>query len=258
MAKYLELTIEGHTANIKLTRSDVRNALNQEMINDMIQVIDQCDKNQSIRSVILSSVGDSFCAGADLNWMKKSIHFTSDENQADAKQLALLLHTLNTLNKPTICLVQGPAIGGGVGLAVCCDMIIASPEALFCFSEVKLGLIPAIIAPYCIQALGFRVARRYFMSAEIIHAEKALSLHLVDEIVPRTTLLEQGFSLAEKINKNAPEAVAAIKKLCRFADFSETIHDVTIEAIARIRVGTEAQEGMAAFFEKRSPKWQEE
>lgn len=243
---------------ICFNRSAVHNAMNESFISELTTHLKAAETNTDTKVILLKANGASFCAGADLNWMKESAEFTRDENLYDAGKLSLLMHTLYTLQKPTIALVQGAALGGGVGLVACSDIVIASDKASFCFSEVKLGLIPAVISPYCIEAIGIREARRYFLTAEKISAELALRLNLVHEVVSHERLNEYGLKIAYKLCNNAPKAIKNIKKLTlelAKKTIDNEVLETTMKAIADTRISAEAQEGMRAFFEKRKPNW---
>lgn len=253
-------TVENNEAICLITfnRAKVHNALNEAFISSLTHILKKIESQADIKVVLIKAEGQSFCAGADLNWMKQSIQFTEEENIEDARLLSKLMHTLYTLKKPTISLVQGPTYGGGVGLVACCDIAIASQEALFCFSEVKLGLIPAVISPYCVEAIGARQARRYFLSGEIISAHKALELSLVHELVSAEALFETGLKVAKKLSNNAPNALKTMKTLTQRISqkcIDETLREKMMKAIATTRTSPEALEGMNAFFEKRKPSW---
>lgn len=246
------------TCVITFNRPDVHNAMNEMFITSLIAHLKTAEANNDMKVILIKANGKSFCAGADLQWMKKSIQFTETENIEDARALSQLMHTLYTLKKPTITLVQGATYGGGVGLVACSDIAIANTDAVFCFSEVKLGLIPAIISPYCVEAIGARQARRYFLSAELITAQKALALSLVHELVPNDALYETGMTIAKKMAHNAPNALMTMKGLTQRISqkcLDETIREKTMKLIAKTRTSAEAQEGMTAFFEKRKPNW---
>lgn len=250
---YLNLAIDGSgIAIITLNRPQVHNAFDEVMINELILVLSQLENMDKIRVILLTAAGESFSAGADLAWMQRMVHYNEAENLADAGLLAQLMQKLYTSTKATIALVQGPAYGGGVGLVACCDFVLASAQAVFCFSEVKMGLIPAVISPYVISAIGERQARRYFMTAESITAEKALMMGLVHEIVEAQQLLETGCQLARQILQNAPQAVKQAKQLIQ-AIAGQTIDasliKKTVEKIAAIRISEEAQQRLKAFLQ---------
>ncbi len=247
---------DGPFAHIILNNPEKHNAFNEQLIEDITQTLKDIEQDDSIRVVLLSAEGASFSAGADLNWMKKMAAYSAEENFADAMKLAHLMETLNNLNKPTIALVQGNAFGGALGLIACCDIALSVPTALFCFSEVKLGLIPAVISPYTITAIGERMARRYFLTAERFSAQEALNMSLIHII--SENLLSDGLALAEKIAQNGPQALRHIKQLTRKVAQSfmnEDLMQTTAKAIAEARVSQEGQEGLGAFLEKRTPNW---
>lgn len=245
-------------ATITLNRPDIHNAFDDEVIAELIQVLDQIQSDSAVRVVVLRAEGKSFSAGADLRWMRRMADYTAAENKADAMQLAALMDKLNHLNKPTIARVQGAAFGGGVGLVACCDMVVASDRALFCLSEVRLGLIPAVISPYVVATIGERASRRYFMTAERFNAEEALRLELVHEVVSEVALDDTVDNLINHLLQGGPEALANSKELI-FAvsrqPTSDEIIDDTAERITARRASTEGKEGLNAFLEKRTPEW---
>lgn len=242
-------------AHIILNNPEKHNAFDEQLIDDLLEALKEVEDDNSVRVVLLSAEGPSFSAGADLSWMKKMAAYTEDENFQDAMKLARLMQTLNQLSKPTIALIQGNAFGGALGLIACCDIALSVPQAFFCFSEVKLGLIPAVISPYAIAAMGERAARRYFLTAERFSAEDALKSGLIHAI--SNNLLEDGLSLAKQIAQNGPCAIHKIKILTQKVSsaISEEVIKCTAQAIAEIRVSSEGQEGLSAFLEKRKPNW---
>ncbi len=245
-------------ATLTLNRPELHNAFDDQLIADMTRILQGFANDSQVRLVILAAAGKSFSAGADLGWMQRMADYSHAENLADAEALANLLRTLNDLPKPTIALVQGAAYGGGVGLVAACDLVLATPKASFCLSEVKLGLIPAVISPYVVAAIGSRAARRYCISAERFSVERALQLGLVHELVAMDELTTEADRLSRLLLKNGPQAMAAAKKLV--ADVanhpldSELIAE-TAERIATTRASDEGREGLAAFLEKRRPNW---
>lgn len=250
MDSFALLTFDNDIATITLNRPEVHNAFNAEMIAQLSDICDELAGRNDIRAVILRGEGKSFSAGADLNWMKESVEFSKEENREDALALAGMLNKLNTLPQLTIALVHGAAFGGGFGLVACCDYVIAAEKALFSLSEVKLGLIPATIGPYVIQAIGPRQARRFFQTGERFGAVKALEIGLAHEIGDIEELLA---SALEEISKNGSYAMRAAKKLCfdlSGAYVSEAVMENTAERIASIRTGEEAQERLKKFLEK--------
>ena len=245
-------------ATITLNRPDIHNAFDDVIIAELIQVLDQVQADSAVRVLVLRAEGKSFSAGADLRWMRRMADYTTAENKADAMQLAALMDKLNHLNKPTIARVQGAAFGGGVGLVACCDMVVASDRALFCLSEVRLGLMPAVISPYVVAAIGERASRRYFMTAERFNAAEALRLELVHEVVGKEDLDETVDALINHLLQGGPEALANSKALI-FAvsrqPTSNAVIDDTAERITARRASTEGKEGLNAFLEKRTPDW---
>jgi len=245
-------------ARITLTRAEKHNAFNDKLIAELTLALKGLESDERVRLVVLAAEGNSFSAGADLNWMKSMAAFGEAENLADAGQLAALMSTLDGLAKPTVALVQGPAIGGGVGLVACCDIAIAAESAFFCLSEVRLGLSPSVISPYVIAAIGRRAARRFFLTAERFSAEEAKRLGLVHEVVPVQSLEVKGQELVESLLQGGPGAQAATKDLIATVADSPIGPEIaadTAARIARLRVGAEAQEGMEAFFARRKPDW---
>ena len=246
-------------ATVTMNNPDKHNAFDDSIIFALSHLFHEIAKCHDINVMILASTGKSFSAGADLGWMKRMASYSYEENLADANALAHMLKNLNFLPQPTIAKVQGAAFGGAVGLASCCDIVLASEKASFCLSEVKLGLIPATISPYVVNAIGQKASRRYFQTAERFFADKAQQLGLVDEILPLTALDAAVEKMAQTLLANGPLAVRQAKQLAldvAYQDIDETLSEITSERIAAIRVSTEGQEGLSAFFEKRQPAWQ--
>ena len=218
------------------------------------------EKNSSIRVVVLQANGKSFSAGADLNWMKRMADYSLEENQRDGFALAAMLEKLNSLNKPTIARVQGAAFGGAIGLIACCDIAVGTKLAKFCLSEVRIGLIPATISPYVIEAMGARVCRRYFQTAEVFSARRARRLGLLSECVTEDELNSTIDTLISQLLKNGPQAMARAKVLIRdvaYQPVTDELMQDTSQRIADIRVSEEGQEGLQAFLQKRTAAWQE-
>ncbi len=251
------INIKNNVASITLNRPDVRHAFNEVMIHELLTALNTIATDDTVRLLVLRSQGPVFCAGADLTWMQKMLNYSLAENEADATQLAQLMHSLYTLNKPTIALVQGHAYGGGVGLIACCDIAIASDNAQFCFSEVKLGLSPSVISPYVIRAIGLRQTQRYFLTAESFDTKTALQLGLIHA----STADEKGLnthaeSLIKQLLKNGPRALANTKKLLHHnVPLSAELISYTITDIAQLRTSAEGQEGIQAFLDQRPPDW---
>lgn len=246
-------------ATLTMNRPEMHNAFDDTFIADLTDALKKLESDHSVRLVILRSNGKSFSAGADLNWMKRMASYTLGENLADANGLAELMRTLNFLNKPTIALVQGAAYGGGVGLVACCDIVIAVHRATFCLSEVKLGIMPAVISPYVVEAIGARAARRYFQTAEPFDAAEAYRIGLVHELVETALEMETvAGRISTALLNNGPAAMAEAKDLVSFVSrgpVDGTMIAATAGRIARVRASAEGQEGLAAFLEKRTPAW---
>ena len=250
------ILVETNTAisTITLNRPDKHNAFDDRLISDLTKTLLSLDKSDEVRVILLNAAGPNFCAGADLTWMKRMAHFTKEENKADALQLAQLLQTFSTLSKPIIGLIHGHVLGGGIGLVACCDLVIAADNTRFCFSETKLGLIPATIAPYVIRSIGFSATRRYFITAERFDAEEAKQNGLVHYITSESNLLTKGTDLAHQIIKNKPGAIAKTKTLLNhLSPMDSSMIEYTATLLAEVRSSTEAQESIRAFLEKRKP-----
>ena len=246
-------------ATVTMNNPDKHNAFDDTIIAALSQLFNDIAQCDDIKVMVLASTGKSFSAGADLGWMKRMASYSYQENLSDANALAQMLKNLNFLPQPTIAKVQGAAFGGAVGLASCCDIVLASEKASFCLSEVKLGLIPATISPYVVNAIGQKASRRYFQTAERFFADKAQQLGLVDEILPVADLDAAVEKMTQTLLANGPLAVRQAKQLAldvAYQDIDETLIDMTSERIAAIRVSSEGQEGLTAFFEKRQPTWQ--
>lgn len=246
---------QGPTHTLTLNRPQVHNAFDDELIDLLQASLTKIDQDKDCRIVIINANGKNFCAGADLNWMRTMADNSFAENQADAAKLSTLLQTLAELNKPTICCVQGRVMGGGCGLVACSDIVLASTDASFCFSEVKLGLIPATIAPYIVRRLGYQATRRYFISAERISADTAKDIDLVDEVVTEN-LPAAAAKLAQQLLQNGPEAVSQAKKLVNdLCPVNEKVSAMTSNLLARVRASDEAKHGLKTFFAKQKPDW---
>lgn len=254
----LAVSLQQGVAVVALNRPDLHNAFNETLIAELTEVLHVLDADDAVRVVVLAGNGKSFCAGADLNWMKKMAGYGAAENLADAQALALMLRTLNGLSKPTVARVQGAAYGGGVGLTACCDIAIAAIEASFALSEAKLGLIPATISPYVIEAIGARQARRYFLTGERFDAAEAYRIGLVHDIVPIAELDERVNEVLGALMLAGPRAQMECKALIRGVAHRPIDAEVisgTAEHIAAVRASPEGKEGVAAFLDKRSASW---
>jgi methylglutaconyl-CoA hydratase len=259
MSEELKISLdERGVMRIVLNRPDVHNAFDDHQIQRMIAALESAESNPKVRVVILAGEGKSFSAGGDLNYMRRMAGNTFEENKQDAGELARLMKTLNFLAKPTIARVHGAAFGGGVGLAACCDIAIGTAKAKFCLSEVKVGMVPATIAPYVARTIGEKAARRYFATAEVITAERALTLGLLSELVEEDKLDSTIEEIAVALLSNAPEGVRKAKQIVFDivnGDVTDAIVAHTVEFIAEIRNSDEGREGLTAFLEKRKPNW---
>jgi len=245
-------------ATLTLNRPLTHNAFDDQLIRDLMAAVRSLEQKPQVRAVLLTANGPSFCAGADLQWMKRTAGYSQPDNQREAEDLAGVMRRLSILPKPTIAVVQGAAYGGGVGLVAACDIAIAAESATFSFSEVKLGLIPSVISPYVINAIGARAARRYFLTGERFSATEAHRLGLVHEVVPLDTLTRRAEMLVETLLEGGPRAQTEAKRLV--ADVAgkpvdSTIMDETARRIANIRASDEGREGVTAFLDKRKPNW---
>jgi len=256
----LKVEIAGPIATVTLNRPEVRNAFNERMIAELSAAFTALDTHDDVRAVVLAANGKAFCAGADLNWMKKMAGYSDDENRADAMRLAGMLSAVYRCSKPVIARVNGDAYAGGMGLLAACDIVVAVDSAHFCLSEARLGLIPATIAPYVIRALGERASRRYFTTAEQFDCATALRLGLVHEAVSANELDATVQKLVQTLGSNGPSAVRESKQLVQDVAgrvLDEALLDDTAERIARVRAGVEGREGVASFLEKRTPVWRD-
>ncbi len=248
---------ENRVAEIILNRPKVHNAFNSTMISEMLDVLREIKKDSKIRVIVLTGKGKSFCAGADLNWMKEIINYSFDQNLKESLEIAELLYTLYSIPKPTIAQVNGTAIGGGVGFLSACDIVLAASTARFGLSEVKIGLIPAAISPYVVRRIGESKAREYFLTGERIAAEKAEKLGLVNHVYSLKNLEKETKNTVKRLLSSGPNAIANCKELLfKVPQISLTeTKEFTARMIANLRISDEGQEGMAAFLEKRKPKW---
>ena len=247
-----------HVAIVTLNRPELHNAFDDALIAELTAELRRLDADDSVRIVVLAAAGKSFSAGADLHWMRRMAAYDEAQNLADARALAELMRTLDGLSKPVIAQVQGAAYGGGVGLIACCDVVIAAETASFCLSETRLGLIPAVISPYVVAAIGARQARRWCVSAEAFDAATALGLGLVHEVVAPERLAARVDAVLATLAGNGPQAMREAKRLVRDVSarpVDAALIDDTARRIARIRAGAEAHEGVTAFLERRPPAW---
>lgn len=249
--------LQGPVLLITLNRVDKHNAFDDTLLIDLQNLLDNAQESEAVRVIILKANGRHFSAGADLSWMQRMAQYSEEENIADAKILARLMHTLYQCAKPTIAMVHGAAMGGGAGLVAACDLAIAANTARFCFSEVKLGLIPAVISPYVIKAIGERAATSLFISAETFDAKRALELQLVQHCVPEEELLSYTLKYAQQIAQWPTGAVKRAKSLVRQVagkPINEELQHLTAALIAKQRVSEEGQQGLRAFLNKETIK----
>lgn len=260
MTQTIAFTQQHGIATLRLNRPEVRNALNANMIQTLTEKLYTLQNDESIKMVVLRGEGKDFCAGADIGWMKNAVHFSRAENLNDAQTLAKLFYTLDHFPKPTIALVNGAVFGGALGLIACCDLVLAETETTFCFSEVKLGLIPAIVSPYVLRAMGQRAVTRYMLTAEPFSAQRAAELQLVHEVVEAAHLEKRLQYFLDKLQENGPNALKATKQLLHSLMENQrnpvSLMEFTSEFIADVRTSAEAQEGLNAFLNKRQPQWQ--
>jgi methylglutaconyl-CoA hydratase len=256
----VELIREGSLARLVMNRPDVHNAFDDVLIADLTAALDRIEADDGIRAVVLTGAGASFSAGADLNWMRGMAKASEADNRTDSLRLAALMRRLQFLAKPTVARVNGAAFGGGVGLVACCDIAIATEGARFALSEVKLGLVPAVISPYVIAAIGLRQARRLFITGEIFDSAAALGMALVHETVPADELDAAVARVIGLLGKGGPIAQHEAKRLALgMGGMDEPgmakVDAVNAALIARLRVSAEGQDGLSAFLDKTPPSW---
>ena len=254
----LQIAAQHGVGVIWMNRPEVRNAFNETMIAELTQAFKAADADKSLRAVVLAGHGPAFCAGADLNWMKKMSGYSLMENHVDAMALTTMLNTIYMMKKPTVARVHGPAFAGGMGLVAACDIAVAAQEAEFCLSEVRLGLIAATISPYVVAAMGERHARRYFLTAERFTAAEAFRIGLVHDIVPVAELDDCVNALLGHLVAASPTAIAASKELIRAVARAPIAHKMIADTATRIavaRTSADGKEGIRSFLEKRKPAW---
>lgn len=254
----LQITQQDSVLTLMLSRPDVRNAFNDEVILELTQAFQDAAGRADVRAVVLAAVGPAFCAGADLNWMRRMADYTRAENLADAGALAEMLRVMYECQKPTVARVQGDVFAGGMGLVAACDMAVSVDTATYCLSEVKLGLIPATISPYVIRAMGARAAHRYFLTGERFSAAEAHRIGFVHEVVPAEQLDAKVDELVQALISASPNAMRTCKTLVQDvagSDIDASLVARTVEGIADIRTSTEGREGVQSFLQKRKPNW---
>ncbi|MGE4158049.1 MAG: enoyl-CoA hydratase-related protein [Planctomycetota bacterium] len=256
MGRPFAISLDGPVAQLRLTRPDKHNAFDEELVAGLTSAFTQLEADEAVRVVVLSGEGKSFCAGADAGWMRRQSTMPPAENLEDARRLAKLLRAAGTFPKPLVACVQGAAFGGGMGLACCADIVLASDTALFALSEVRLGLIPAVISPWVIRRIGLSACRRLTLTGERIGGAEALRWGLADLVVPPDELEARTQTQVQALLVGAPGAQAEAKALyLRLHPVDETHLELTAQAIASRRATAEAREGLSAFLEKRSPQW---
>lgn len=245
-------------ARVTLNRPEVKNAFNEQLIADIGAAMTVLSKDASVRVAVLAGAGDAFSAGADLSWMKRASEFSGDENKADARRLAAMLNSIYACDKPVIALVQGACMGGGVGLASACDIVIAADDAFFALSEVRLGIIPSVISPFVLHAIGARQARRFFLTGERFDAAKAKEIGLAHMVCLKAQLEATLDSVVKNLLACGPAAQKEAKALIRMVagrPIDDAVMGETAALIARVRSTPEGKEGVAAFLEKRKANW---
>lgn len=255
---HLNIKVEARRATITLTRPELRNAFNDEVIAELTQAFTGLGSSDEVRAIVLAAEGPAFCAGADLNWMRRMADYDRAQNLADAARLAEMLRVIHQCPKPVIARVQGDVYAGGMGLVACSDIAISVDTAHYCLSETRLGLLPATISPYVMRAMGPRAAQRYCLSAERFDAAEALRIGFVHEVVTAELLDERVDAVAHALVNASPAAVRACKRLLQDVaqrEIDAALIAQTVEAIADVRASAEGREGVQAFLQKRQPSW---
>ena len=258
--KTLETGVHENVLFVTMNRAEIHNAFNEEVIEELTEIFNVVSEDNDIRAVVLSGKGKSFCAGADLNWMKKMIRYSKDENLSDSLLMAAMYDAIDTCTKPVIGRINGAAFGGGVGLVAVCDIAVANQDALFAFSEVKLGIVPAVISPYIVSKIGMSHARALFTTGERFGAEKAKEIGLVHEVAPIDKLDDLVNFKLKSLKSSGPKAVSEAKELLRGIAYKQAkdSHEFTAAKIAELRVSEEGQEGLTAFLAKEKPSWRKD
>jgi len=257
-AQTLELSIAHHVAIVWMAREKVRNAFNETMIAELAQTFRDLGADDGVRAIVLAGRGPAFCAGADLDWMRRMAGYSMQENRTDARALADMLRVIYECPKPTIARVHGDAYAGGMGLVAACDIAFAAVTVNFCLSETRLGLIPATISPYVLRAMGANAARRYFLTAERFSAAEAYRIGFVHDLAPIEELDARVNEVLGRLMETSANAVRESKRLVREVSaraLDDTLLADTAERIAAIRASEDGKEGVRAFLEKRKPRW---
>ena len=256
--KNLTATTHNQVGLVTLNRPEVRNAFNDEVIAELTRVFSELGVRDDVRCIVLAAEGPAFCAGADLNWMRRMADYTREENLADAAQLAEMLRVIYECPKPTVARIQGDVYAGGMGLVAACDIAVSGDTAQYCLSEVKLGLIPATISPYVIRAMGARAAHRYFLTAERFGAQEAHRIGFIHEVVSADALDAKVAEITQALLNASPAAVKACKRLVQDVaqqDITPALIAQTVQGIADIRSSEQGKEGVQSFLQKRKPSW---
>ncbi len=258
MPEFVHTTIDNQIATVTLDRPDLHNAFNEVVMRELTDSFDALGRDDSVRAIVLRATGRSFCAGADVNWMKRMVDYSFEENVADSNVFAQMLRTIRDCPKPSIARVHGACIGGGVGLVAACDMSVAIEKAKFSLSEVKLGIVPAMISPFVMEKLGPGTTRRLALTAERFDGVEAMRVGLVSQAVATEAELDDWVAgKCEQIKGNGPLALVNCKEILTEvgAMMWDELQQKTAERISRVRVSPEGQEGLKAFLEKRKPNW---
>jgi methylglutaconyl-CoA hydratase len=255
--EHLRRTDDGSVATVTLRRPEARNALNAALIGEVTRCFEELAQDESVRVVVLTGEGPSFCAGADVGYMRDTASYSYEENLEDARRLADMFLAVDDLPKPVVARVRGAAIGGGAGLVAAADLAVAEEEARFAFAEVRLGIAPATIAPFVVRRIGYSRARALFLTGERFGTDLAREIGLVHEVVPEEVLDSAVERVVTQLLQGGPAAQAAIKEVLRQVEATEPMEALGImtQLIAELRVGEEGQEGLGAFLEKREPFW---
>lgn len=255
--KTLKIVRTGPVATVALNRPDVRNAFDDVLIGELTAAFAELGDDPAVRVVVLTGEGPVFCAGADVNWMKRSVTFTQEENKHDALRMSGMFRKIDECPKAVVGRVNGACFGGGMGLISCCDVVVSVDSAQFAFTEVKLGIVPAVISAYVAPKIGASAARRYFLTAEVFGPDEARRMGLVHEVVPAAQLDAKVGDLSKVILKNGPHAVSTAKSLIPqvLSKSRPDAIEFTASLISKVRTSPEGQEGLGAFLEKRKPSW---
>ena len=254
---FLELRRDGPVEYVTLNRPEVRNAFNAQVIDELSRWAVAVAEDEDVRVAVLSGAGKAFCSGADLTWMSRMVTYTHEENVEDASAMARMFAALDRLPIPLVGRVHGSALGGGVGLVAICDIVVADEQTMFGFTEVKIGIVPAVVSPYVLTKIGMSAARELFLTGARFSAARAKEIGLVHCVVPADELDTCLHKYLDELLTAAPEAIATVKELLRKV-WGRPIQDtmgITTDTIASRRVSAEGQEGMTAFLEKRKPSW---